>query len=220
MENQDIQEFAGSLSTLITKIKNNIEELEGSSESLRAQLNVQQDKINQLSTLNDQISNSVNEYRVSVSNHIKALNSQYEDFAKEQTENTADLATKIEAFKDILASIKETMTNYGVDLSEISDDTSKKIDAFVTHLNVSYEAWNVNSAKLITGFDNNLLELDQKISVKLDAAAQTVSSKLEPTLKGIISALEAANARMKRVSIINYAMILVAIIAIILAIIL
>ncbi|MCB5285184.1 MAG: hypothetical protein LHW45_06300 [Candidatus Cloacimonetes bacterium] len=220
MENKDVQEFAGSLSTLINKIKNNIEELEGTSGSLRAQLDGQQDKINQLAALNDQITNSVNEYRVFISHNLDDLTNQYEDFTKEQSENTAELAEKIETFKDILASFKVTMTSLGVDLNEIAEDTSKKIDTFVTQLNESYETWNTNSSTLITGFESRLMELDQKISIKLDSAAKTVSEKLEITLRGIIDALEATNASIKRVLMINYALTLAAIVAIALAIIL
>ena len=174
MENKDVQEFAGSLSTLINKIKNNIEELEGTSGSLRAQLDGQQDKINQLAALNDQITNSVNDYRVFVSHHLDDLSNQYEVFTKEQSENTAGLAEKIADFQDILASIKETMLSLGLDLNEIAEDTSKKIDTYVTQLNESYEAWSINSSKLITGFENRLIELDQKISINLNSAANTV----------------------------------------------
>lgn len=220
MENQDVQEFAGSLAAVINKIENNIEKIDGTSESLRTQLDGQQDKINQLADLNNQITNSLNEYRVFVSHHLEDLSNQYEAFTKEQSENTAGMAEKIADFQDILASIKETMLSLGLDLNEIAEDTSKKIDTYVTQLNKSYEAWSINSSKLITGFENRLIELDQKISINLDSAANTVSGKLEPTLKGIIEALVATNTRMKRVLMINYAMILAAIVAIAMAIVL
>ncbi len=220
MESQDVQEFASSLATVINNIKNNIEKLDGTSGSLRTQLDGQQDKINQLADLNDQITNSLNDYRVFVSHHLDDLSNQYEVFTKEQSENTAGLAEKIADFQDILASIKETMLSLGLDLNEIAEDTSKKIDTYVTQLNESYEAWSINSSKLITGFENRLIELDQKISINLNSAANTVSGKLEPTLKGIIEALVATNTRMKRVLMINYAMILAAIVAITLAIVL
>jgi len=220
MESQDVQEFASSLATVINNIKNNIEKLDGTSGSLRTQLDGQQDKINQLADLSDQITNSLNDYRVFVSHHLDDLSNQYEVFTKEQSENTAGLAEKIADFQDILASIKETMLSLGLDLNEIAEDTSKKIDTYVTQLNESYEAWSINSSKLITGFENRLIELDQKISINLNSAANTVSGKLEPTLKGIIEALVATNTRMKRVMMINYAMILAAIVAITLAIVL
>ncbi|HQQ67478.1 MAG: hypothetical protein M0Q19_09690 [Candidatus Cloacimonetes bacterium] len=220
MESQDVQEFASSLATVINNIKNNIEKLDGTSGSLRTQLDGQQDKINQLADLSDQITNSLNDYRVFVSHHLDDLSNQYEVFTKEQSENTAGLAEKIADFQDILASIKETMLSLGLDLNEIAEDTSKKIDTYVTQLNESYEAWSINSSKLITGFENRLIELDQKISINLNSAANTVSGKLEPTLKGIIEALVATNTRMKRVLMINYAMILAAIVAITLAIVL
>jgi len=218
MENQDIQEFAGNLSTLIKKINNNIKELEGTSESLRSQLEGQQDKINLLAKLHDQITDSVSEYRVFVSNHLDNLTNQYEGFIQAQSENTTEFAEKLEAFKVILASINGAMTSVGVVLSKIVEDTPKKIDALVSQLNEGYEVWNTNSSKLITGFEIRLMELDQKISIKLDSAAITVSGKLEPTLKGIIDKLDATNARMNRVLMINYFMVLAAIVAIALTI--
>ncbi len=226
MESQDIQPFVESLSSLITKIQSNISNLDSTSDTMKSQLEGQQEKLNQLSDLDEKISISLDEYRASVSSHLEALNAQYEDFTKEQINNSQEIKDKIEAFQITLTSVKENMVSLGADLSQIPKDTYAKITAFMSRLEESFEAleesfeaWKTNSESLLDEFERTLVDLDRKISVKLDNAARTVSSKLDPTLRDIINALEAANARMKKVAMINYAMIIASSIAIVLALI-
>ncbi|HOU68877.1 MAG TPA: hypothetical protein PKW49_09960 [Paludibacteraceae bacterium] len=219
MVENNASEIAAKLTAAIEDIRKNITTLNMDTLELGKQINKQSVSFAEQEKITVELSNKVNEFCNKYSKHteeiqnsfnsiVKTLtervNGFFEAYSKQTDEIYASFNQIADKQKTILDEInswldqsKETISNVykhieatEQDISKAFTDSTKQVLLYQEDALKQFDKLNEHFSELLKKVDALLTHIDESIKVKLEAAAETISKSLQPTLQSLIIAMK------------------------------
>ncbi len=212
-------ETAAKLTAAIEDIRNNISTLNKDTIELGKQINQQSisfteqektagDLSNRMNKFFDTYSKHTEEIQNSFNNIVKTLTERVNGFFETYSRQTDEIHTSFNQIADkqktILEEInrwsdqsKETISNVykhiettEQEISKAFADSTKQVLLYQGDALQKFDKLNGHVNELLKKVDALLTNIDESIKVKLEAAADTISKSLQPTLQSLIIAMK------------------------------
>jgi uncharacterized protein YoxC len=212
-------ETAAKLTAAIEDIRKNISTLNKDTIELGRQINKQSVSFTEQEKIAVDLSNKVKDFFDTYSKHTEAIQNSFNNIVETLTERvngffevyskqTDDIHTSFNQIADkqktILDEInrwsdqsRETISNVykhiettEKDISKAFADSTKQVLVYQEDALQKFDKLNGHVNELLTKVDALLTHIDESIKVKLEAAADTISKSLQPTLQSLIIAMK------------------------------
>lgn len=213
MEDQTIQEVAGSLSTVIEKIQQTIEDLFKVTNDLKLRVDDQQQKLDQFSARSDEVYEQIMRFTEANAQKLHEMDGSFLALTAKQDESTQQIHDWIDELKGTLESMNKAVSDLEAEYQALAHSSMENVKGYSEQIEISNTKLKSASEQLILSLERQLAEVDNKVSLKLDSAAEIMSVRLDPTLNGLTQALAATKKQLRWTGIAMAVIALLAIIA-------
>lgn len=211
MEDTNVQEFVGNLSTVIEQIQNTILDLGKITSDLKLRVDEQQEKLDQYSSRTDEVFDSINKFTQTISEQTDELRQNFSDLTDKHDVNTQQISEWIEKFKDTLESMNKTFSDLEEDYRNMVSSSEDRVKGYQKQIENSFDQWKNKSEQLSKDIDERVSEIEKKVSIELESAALIMSRNLEPTLHDLIQTISGTKKQLESTWIIILIIFVVAI---------